>query len=392
MVTKEEAHSTRGRANTLRLALNGTLGDAKLSDQGVYDVLDLCLECRACKAECPVGVDVGRFKSEFLAGYWKEHGTPASVRAIGQIRMLLESGSRFPGIANAVARSTPFRWLADAMFGIDRRRPLPRLAAQTFAEKAAKDRTGSGSPGGAAVIVFNDTFTNYCHPQIGSAAVAVLRAAGCAPQVVGHGCCGRPLISKGLLDDAKRLAEANVTALYADAARGTPIVFLEPSCLSAIREDGPDLLRGDAQRRAKVVAGASILFEDLVERRIQAKETPLAFAAGPRTVLLHGHCHQKAMGMMPAARALLVRIPQATVTDLDAGCCGMAGSFGYAREHYDVSQLIGERRLLPAARAMDRDAVLVASGTSCREQVAHFAGVRALHSAELLEPLIRTAP
>jgi len=239
------------------------------------------------------------------------------------------------------------------------------------------------------VVLFNDTFTNYNHPDIGMAAVDVLRAAVADVRLVPHGCCGRPMISKGLLDDARRAAAVNADALFEAASRGDRIVFLEPSCLSAVREDAPSLLRGEAQRKARAIADACILFEDYVEQECQTRRARLDLHAGPSTVLLHGHCHQKAMGLMPSARALLARIPSATVVDLDAGCCGMAGSFGYAAEHYDVSRQIGERKLLPAARAMAADAVLVASGTSCREQVAHFTGVRALHPAELLRSVLR---
>jgi Fe-S oxidoreductase len=183
------------------------------------------------------------------------------------------------------------------------------------------------------------------------------------------------------------MAAANAESLYDVAAAGDPLVFLEPSCLSAVREDGPDLLRGDSQRKARIVAAACVLFEDFVEQRLQSGAGALPMANGPRTIVLHGHCHQKAMGLLPAARALLSRIPGATIVDLDAGCCGMAGSFGYTRDHYEVSKAIGERRLLPAARSLDADSVLVASGTSCREQVAHFTGVRAAHPAELLSSL-----
>jgi Fe-S oxidoreductase len=239
-------------------------------------------------------------------------------------------------------------------------------------------------------VLFVDTFTNFNHPWIGIDAVAVLAAAGCGAHVMPHGCCGRPMISKGLLDDARAAAAANADVLHDAAARGEPIVFLEPSCLSAVKEDAPALLRGEAQRKARVVAGACVLFEEYLEREWQAGHAALNLAGGPTRVLLHGHCHQKAMGLVPPARALLSRIPGATVVDLDAGCCGMAGSFGYAREHYDVSRAIGERKLLPAVRAMTAGTVLVAPGTSCREQVRHFTGARALHPAELVRSSLRT--
>jgi FAD/FMN-containing dehydrogenase/Fe-S oxidoreductase len=396
MATREEKHSTRGRANTLRLAMAGKLGDAALSDHDVHDVLDLCLECRACKAECPVGVDVARFKSEFLAGHWRRHGLPMRVKAIGHARRLSEAGSRFAPLSNIAARSAAGRWLNEQLLGIDRRRTPPAYTRDTFTRRfARRAQTPTPQPHPApgpqprvpSVVLFNDTFTNYNHPEIGVAAADFLDAAGRSARLVPHGCCGRPLISQGLLDEARAAAQATTDALFDVAAGGERIVFLEPSCLSAVREDGPALLRGDAQRRANLVAGACVLFEDYVEQEWQAGRLDVALRPGPSTVVLHGHCHQKAMGLMPAARALAARVPSCTVVDLDAGCCGMAGSFGYAKEHYEVSRQIGERKLLPAARAMAADAVLVAAGTSCREQVKHFTGVRALHPAELLASL-----
>jgi Fe-S oxidoreductase len=386
MATREEKHSTRGRANALRLAMSGKLGQSGLGDHEVHDVLDLCLECRACKAECPVGVDVARFKSEFLAGYWRRHGTPWRARAIGHAHALSKLGSRFAPLSNMAAQSGLGRWINEKLLHIDRRRTPPSFARETFARRLeALSPTPSALPG---VVLFNDTFTNYNHPEVGVAAARVLEAAGVGVRLAAHGCCGRPLISQGLLDEARRAALANADALFDTAAHRERIVFLEPSCLSAVREDAPALLRGDAQRRAKIVADACVLFEDYVEQEWQAGRLHLDLQPGPRTVLLHGHCHQKAMGLMPPARALLGRIPSCSVVDLDAGCCGMAGSFGYAREHYEVSRQIGERRLLPAARAMTPDSVLVAAGVSCRQQVAHFTGVRAQHPAELLASLL----
>jgi FAD/FMN-containing dehydrogenase/Fe-S oxidoreductase len=398
MATLDEKHSTRGRANVLRLAMAGRLGEAGLGDEGVREVLDLCLECRACKAECPVGVDVARFKSEFLAGYFTRHGTPLRTRAIGHIHALSRWASPVAPIANALARSRPGRWLSEAFLGIDRRRTPPAWTRDTFARRFARRVSAIHNPRPVrnpqstirnAVILFNDTFTNYNHPEIGVAAAAVLDAASVGVRLAAHGCCGRPSISQGLLDDAREMATRNVDALYDAASRGDAIVFLEPSCLSAVREDAPALLRGEAQRRARVVADACVLFEDFLEREWKGGRIALDLGEGPATVLLHGHCHQKAMGLLPSARALLSRIPSSTIVDLDAGCCGMAGSFGYARNHYDVSRQIGERRLLPAARGMDVGTVLVASGTSCRQQVAHFTGAKAVHAAVLLQSLLR---
>jgi FAD/FMN-containing dehydrogenase/Fe-S oxidoreductase len=386
MVTRDETHSTRGRANVLRLAMAGRLGDAGLADEAVREVLDLCLECRACKSECPVGVDVARFKSEFLAGYRARHGTPLRARVLGHVHEMSHWGSRFVPLSNIVARSAPARWLNELVLGIDRRRTPPAWAATTLARRFS--RKPPGSAGGTAVAIFNDTFTNYYNPEIGVAGAEVLGEAGLGVELAGNVCCGRPLISQGLLEEARRLATLNADRLYPIAASGRALVFFEPSCLSAVREDAPSLLRGEARLRARTVAERTLMFEELLESELRTGRSPLTLRSGPSRIVLHGHCHQKAMGKVAAARALLQRIPGATVVDLDSGCCGMAGSFGYAQEHFEVSRAIGERRLLPAARGLGSDAVLVASGVSCRHQVADFTGVRALHPAELVRDLL----
>jgi FAD/FMN-containing dehydrogenase/Fe-S oxidoreductase len=379
MATRDEADSTRGRANALRLAMAGRLGESGLGDAGVYKVLDLCLECRACKAECPVGVDMARFKSEFLADYWARHGVSRHARTLGNARTLARVGSRFAPLSNWVANSLPAKYLNEKLLGIDRRRKLPRFSRRTFESTAPRFDERSD------VILFNDTFTNYYEPEIGDAAVAVLRAAGKRPGVATHGCCGRPQISKGLLADARALAAANAEALYPHAAAGRPIVFCEPSCLSAVREDAPSLLRGALREKAALVARASVLFEEYLE--------PLAgglpLVPGPSEILLHGHCHQKSMGLLGPAKSLLAKVRGSTVIDLDAGCCGMAGSFGYSREHFDVSRAIGERKLLPAVRSRAANSVVVAAGTSCRHQVKDFTGAEAMHPAVFLESLLR---
>jgi len=372
MATREEKDSTRGRANTLRLAMAGRLGESGLGDEGVYQVLDLCLECRACKAECPVGVDVARFKSEFLADYWSRHGTPLRARALGSVAQASVWGSRFAPISNWVSSTV------SGMIGIDPRRKLPEWRRKTFASTVGQAFSQS-----ADVTLFNDTFTNHYDPEIGIAAVEVLKRGGCSVNVVRPGCCGRPLISQGLLADARAHAEKIVEGLLPIASRGGKILFLEPSCLSAVTDDVPSLLRGELQTKARTVAAACMLFDEF------AAGLDLPLKAGPKRVLLHGHCHQKSMGLLDASKALLGRIPGATVIDLDAGCCGMAGSFGYTREHYDVSVAIADRKLLPAARAMQPGDVLAAPGTSCRHQVADLGGIVAQHPAVLIHSLLK---
>ena len=379
MATREEQHSTRGRANVLRLTIAGRLGESGLGDRGVYESLDLCLECRACKAECPVGVDVARFKSEFLSDYWQRHGTPVEARMLGNVSSLARWGSRFAPLSNWIAGSAPVRRLNQRLLGIDKRRRLPHFKRQTL-RHLVRDEDGQ-----IDALVFNDTFTNHYDPEIGLAAIEVMRRAGVRTALAPNRCCGRPQISKGLLATAREMAERNTDALHAQAAAGRPIVFCEPSCLSAVKEDAPALLRGENRRRAEQVAAVSVLFEEFAATLMGR----LTLKAGPRSVLLHGHCHQKSMGLVGPSKAMLSHIPGVNVVDLDAGCCGMAGSFGYAHDHYDVSRAIGERKLFPAVRNKAAGSVVVAAGTSCRHQIADFTGERAIHPAVLLDSLLR---
>ena len=377
MATKEEKDVTRGRANVLRLAMTGRLREAGLDDHGVYETLDLCLECRACKAECPVGVDMARFKSEFLAGYWETYGTPLEAKVLGNIHSIAKLGSPIASLMNKVTTSAPMRHLNEVLLGIDHRRTLPQLSPRTLTS-----RLSGKSLRDADTLLFNDTFTNYYDPEIGVAAWEVLESGGLKLALAPNHCCGRPMISKGLLKEATEQAQRNTAALYDAAVAGKKLVFCEPSCLSAMREDAPALLRGEEQRRAKVVAEACVLFEEV------AAELPLKWKAGPPKILLHGHCHQRSMGLVPASINLLAKIPGAQVVDLDSGCCGMAGSFGYSKDHYDVSRAIGERKLFPQVRSKDASATVVAGGTSCRHQIHDFTGEKAVHPAVLVRSLI----
>ncbi len=370
MATRDEADSTRGRANVLRLAMTGQLGEAGLGDEGVFKVLDLCLECRACKAECPVGVDMARYKSEFLSDYYSRHGTPLQAKALGGIAQASVWGSRFAPISNWVASATA------GFMGIDSRRKLPEWRRDTFVKWAA------GRKATTQVTLFADTFTNHYDREIGVAAVEILERGGVTPNIFRPGCCGRPLISKGLLAEARTQLEQTIEGLYPIAQRGEKILFLEPSCLSSIKEDATSLLRGEHQKKARVVAQAALLFDEFVAT------LDLPFKPGPKRILLHGHCHQKSMGLLDATKKLLARVPGATVVDLDAGCCGMAGSFGYSAEHYDVSVAIANRKLLPAVKSMQPGDVLVAPGTSCRHQVADLGDTEAMHPAVFLRSLL----
>jgi FAD/FMN-containing dehydrogenase/Fe-S oxidoreductase len=383
MATRDEEHSTRGRANALRAVLSGRMPATEFHGQRLYEVMDLCLECKGCKAECPSNVDMAKLKYEFLHHYYKANGLPLRNRLFGRIERLNRLMSRVPTLANWIT-SVPFnRWLMEKVAGIDRRRPLPALAAETFTEwfrkrEGLRQRLGTETPRGE-VVLFHDTFVTYNTPEIGRAAVQLLEAAGYQVVLVERKCCGRPLISKGMLTEARDNAAWNVERLHPYAARGVAIVGLEPSCLLTIRDEWVDLLRTD---EARTVAAHSALLEQFLLRE-RARGLSLTWAAHGRQALLHGHCHQKAMvGTGPTVGVL--RWAGYTVSEVDSGCCGMAGSFGFEREHYDISVELGNRRLAPAVKATPATTEVVAPGISCRQQIQHLAGRRAKHPAEVL--------
>ncbi len=272
-------------------------------------------------------------------------------------------GSKVPGLANWAANLPISKKLA----GLHPDRKAPQFADRTL-EQWWAGRPESG--GNAKALLFGDTFTNYYGPEVGIAAVEVLEAAGIAVAPAGNGCCGRPLISKGLLAQAQQRAAENAVKLFPAAQSGAKFLFCEPSCLSAVKEDAPSLLKGELREKAEVVARASVLWEEFLEAECKAGRAKLELRQGPPAILVHGHCHQKAMGLVSPMVSLLGRVPESKVLDADAGCCGMAGSFGYAEEHFEVSKKIAGRRLVPAIEKRPEGAVVVAPGFSCRHQVA----------------------
>ncbi len=383
MATRDEEHSTRGRANALRAVLSGQVPAAEFTGRRLYEVMDLCLECKACKAECPSNVDMAKLKYEFLAHYYRASGLPLRNRLFGRIESLNRLGSRLAPLSNWVAGSRLHRWLLDRLIGIDRRRPLPPFARETFADWFSRREKSATAPRGE-VVLFHDTFATYNAPDIGKAAVQLLERAGYGVRLVDKKCCGRPLISKGMLEEARAHAIWNVERLLPYAERGVAIVGLEPSCLLTLRDEYVDLLRSDAARR---VAKQSFLLEEFLEQE-RRRGLSLPFGLNRRRVLLHGHCHQKALvGTGPTVSVL--KWAGLEVEEVDSGCCGMAGSFGFEKEHYDLSVALGNRRLAPAVRAAGADVEVVAPGISCRQQIEHLTGRRAKHPAEVLWESLR---
>ncbi|WP_327674157.1 MULTISPECIES: FAD-linked oxidase C-terminal domain-containing protein [unclassified Streptomyces] len=382
MVTKHEHDSTRGRANALVKALSEPDPKAALGDEGLHDVLDLCLMCKACKSECPLGVDMATLKAETLAHHHERHGTPLRSRVFGAIRRLNRLGSATAPISNLPLP----RRLLERGLGIASARPLPVFARRNLVTWFRR-RPGSVAGSQGTVTLLADSFTTYTDPDVGRAAVELLERAGWHVQLESGGCCGRAAFSKGLLDQAKAQAGDLVHRL-ADSGDG-PIVGCEPSCLLTLRDEHHALLPGDPA--VADVSGRVKQLEELLTEAIDDGRLPLRDDTGPagRRILFHGHCHQKAEVGTAATVALLQRIPGAEVVELDAGCCGMAGSFGFEAEHYETSMAVGEDRLFPAVRAEPDDTVVAATGVSCRQQIHHGTERTAVHPLQLIREALR---
>lgn len=391
MATRDEHDTTRARANALRNALAGRIPPEELYSEEMAGVLDLCLGCKACKSECPSSVDMAKIKSEYLVHYYRHNGLPLFNRLMGLLPTINELMYKLaPGLTPLVnwGLKTPAAKAIFARVGVHPARDFPAYAPQTFAgwfHQRARGRaavpTGRETPNGPAVI-FHDTWVNYNETGIGEAMVRVLEAAGYAVYLAeGRKCCGRPLITGGQADKARPWVDHNVALLAGIAAQGIPIVGVEPSCILTLRDEYLGLA-SDAQR-ARLVASQAFTFEGFVAREVAAGRFNAPWKAQPGKALLHGHCHQKAMVGNESTVAAL-RAAGYAVEVIPSGCCGMAGDFGYEIDHYAVSRAVGEDRLFPAVRGADANAVIVASGTSCRHQIDHFTGRRALHLAEAL--------
>ena len=381
MATGDETHTTRARANALRIALsNRGLLDG-LDDPALEEVFDLCLSCKACQTECPTGTDVARLKAEWLAHRNRRAGVPRRSRLIARSIELTPWGSRLIPISNWIMQSRPVRALMEHWYGLDRRVPPPRFARRTFRRWFARHASpliASATVPQPQVVYFVDTWVNYYTPQVGIAAVRVLEALGCEVIVPPTVCCGRPLISKGLLPEAKLLAEKNVEVLTPYAERGIPIVGTEPSCVSTLMDEWPQFVRTPQARR---IAELAQTVETFVGRILAERPDALRFKAGGRPVLYHGHCHQKALTGTGDALTVLSACTGDAAEEINSGCCGMAGSFGHEVEHYDIAKAVGEQRLFPAIRARG-DAEIAISGFSCRQQIEHHTGVRPRHVIE----------
>jgi len=377
--TRDEAHSTRGYANALRAAMMGLLGPEGMTSKELFDVLDLCLMCQACKSECPSVVDMAKLKAEFLHGYYQKNRMPLRSRLFGNIARLNQIGQPLAPLTNVVLGG-PGKWFMTRV-GVHPARSLPRLATRSFS-RWFRLRQSSNSEA-RPVVLFHDTFMEHNHPEVGKAAVKVLEAAGYRPILVTERrCCGRPAVSKGLLADAKDLARHNVRVLAPYARQGIPIVGCEPSCMSMLAEEYTDLVPGEDSQSVSEMAIPLDAF--LVREHQSGKLGRLKFDGLRREVLFHGHCQQKSVFGTKGTLDMLKLMPNCAVEQVQSGCCGMAGSWGYEAEHYDLSIKLAELALAPAVRAAPPETIICATGVSCRDQIAHTTDRTAIHPIEVL--------
>ncbi len=381
-VTGEECHLTRGRANVLRLALTGQLGAEALGSEEMERAMALCVGCKACRRECPTGVDMARMKLEFLHHYRARRRPRPRERLIAALPRHAPRLAALAPLSNLREHLPGLPWLGERLLGISARRSLPRWRRDWFRPPAPL------APEAADCVLLADTFSTWFEPEIAHAALAVLGAAGYrvhvarAPAGQAPLCCGRPLLAAGLLEEAAGEARRLLAVLAPYLERDLPVIGLEPSCLLTLRDEYLAILPGAATRR---LAERALLLEEFLAREHERGRLELALRAhGTGRVLLHGHCHQKAFGAMAAVERTLALVPGLEVETLEAGCCGMAGAFGYQAEHYRLSMAMAELELLPALRAAPRGTLVVADGTSCRHQIRDGCGREARHVAEVL--------
>jgi Fe-S oxidoreductase len=394
-VTRDEQHLTRGRANSLRLALSGLLGPDAFTGEAMRETMDLCVGCKGCRRDCPTGVDMARMKIEFLSHYKARHGHTLKDRLIARLPDYAAAASRLPWLLNLRDALPGAAWLSEKLLGFSAKRSLPRWRGDTFWRQAdslnlvGRDATiAAAKAGGKAAVLFVDTFNGTFESENAIAALRVLQAAGYTVHSIakddGHYCCGRTYLAGGMVDEAKAKAGALIDALLPLAEAGIAIVGLEPSCLLTLRDEALVMGLGP---KAGIVAQQALLFEEFLAREAKAGRFAVAFRAAPAPILLHGHCHQKAFGAVTPIMDVLKLIPGAAPELIESSCCGMAGSFGYEAAHYDVSMKMAEAALLPAIRKRP-DAIVVADGTSCRHQIADGAARDAVHVAKLLAGLL----
>jgi len=385
-VTREERDVTRGRANTLRLAITGQLGPGAFTSDEMAETLKLCVSCKACRRECPTGVDMARMKIEFLAARAKRRGLSLHDRLVGYLPRYAPYAAMLPWLLNLRDRLPGAAKLSEALAGFTARRSLPKWRGDWFRNAPPAEPRRDGKVA-REVVLFVDTFNRYFERENVDAALAVLNAAGYRVEVAKPAdggrplCCGRTFLSIGKVDEARREADRTLNALAPFVAKGMPVIGLEPSCLLGFRDEIPALIKSEAARE---LASQALLFEEFLAREAGAGTLTLPLRSTKKTAFLHGHCHQKSFDAMGAVETALRLIPELDVQTIESSCCGMAGSFGYGADTIDVSRAMGELSLLPAVRNAPQGAIIIADGTSCRQQIRDGASREAIHVARAL--------
>ncbi|MGB6758324.1 MAG: FAD-linked oxidase C-terminal domain-containing protein [Xanthobacteraceae bacterium] len=388
-VTRDERDVTRGRANSLRLAMTGQLGPDALTSDDMAEALKLCVSCKACRRECPTGVDMARMKIEVSRARGEKFGLSLHDRLVGYLPRYAPHAARLSWLLNLRDVVPGAAKLSEAVAGFSAQRSLPKWRADYFTEPQASPQDGSGT---GEVVLFADTFNRYFECETIDAALAVLNAGGyrvhfATPSGERPLCCGRTFLSVGKVDEARKEAERTAAALAPFVSKGIPVLGLEPSCLFSFRDEIPALLKSDAARR---LADHALLFEEFLAREAAAGKLALPLAATKKRALLHGHCHQKSFDTMGAVEVALKLVPALEVERIESSCCGMAGAFGYHADTIGVSRAMGELSLLPAVRKAPDDAIIVADGTSCRHQIHDGSGREAVHVARVLAMALPT--
>ena len=392
MATRREHDTTRARANMLRHFYSNTGRPTDHDYEAVAGVLDLCLSCKACQSECPSSVDMTRMKAEFTRQRYQQQGIPLRTRLVGHFTRLMKLASLAPWAYNALYNTPALRRVANKLVGFHPDRTMPALASQTLRQWAG-NRPASARPAatpGRAVHLFVDEFTNYNDVLAGQKAIQLLERLGYTVLLPDHAESGRTYLSKGLVDEARAIAMRNVGQLSGQVSADTPLIGLEPSAILTFRDEYPDLVPTDQKEAARTLAKHTFLFEEWLAREVDAGHIDSrAFTDAPRQVRVHGHCHQKALSTMAPVQQILSLPAQYSVSVIPSGCCGMAGSFGYETEHYELSMQIGELVLFPAVRQSADDVLIAAAGTSCRHQIKDGTHRHAQHPAEILFDALR---
>jgi Fe-S oxidoreductase len=386
MATRDEADTTRARANILRHVLTNPTDNAQpFNNEQINQVMDLCMSCKGCKRECPSNVDMAKLKAEFLQGYYDANGVPRSASQIASFSKYMNWASRAPWLYNWLISSRLTSQVIKKIAGFSTKRSLPRLHAKTLRSWFDTRQAHSNAGSRGSVFLFCDEFTNYHDTSIGIAAIELLENLGFAVNIPAHEESGRSAISKGLLRRAKEIAEANVRFLSPIVNEQMPLVGIEPSAILGFRDEYPSLVAPELRDTAAGLAENCLLLDEFIAQAIDEDLiNSSSFCGANQTIRLHGHCHQKALASLAPTVRMLQLPKNYSVRLIPSGCCGMAGSFGYEQEHYDLSMKIGELVLFPTVRDEASDSLIAATGTSCRHQILDGTGRRAYHPVEIL--------